>query len=193
MNRHDSLCIGGILLSSFLSIVAPRAQAATLELSPATSVIDVGDQIQFLVYGTGFPDGADGGDFSLAWTPNLAYVGLTIESSPWDVSSVEAPDAASGLVDSVDVFSSVDTPGLGGTQFHIARLTLQATAEGAASVTIGTNLVGWSLGGGSVDHLLGPDAQVDVLPLPEPGSATALGLAFCLLGSLRRARRRTVR
>lgn len=192
MSRRIILALCGVILFPFPPLV-PRAEAATLESSPATSVVAIGQQIQVLIYGKDFPNGTDGGDFSLAWSANLAYSGLTIVDPRWDLSSVDATNTPNGSIDSVDVFSSTATPGLAGGPFPVARLTLRATAEGPAFVTIGTNLVGWSLAGGSLEYVIGPDAEIEIQGVPEPGTATALAVAAGLLGSLGRARRQKIR
>ena len=187
MIRYQALAVSFVLLSA---LVSPRVEAASLELSPATAVLAVGDQIEILIYGTDFIDGTDGGDFSLGWTANLAYVGFTIVDPPWDVSSFDDSNAAGGIVDAIDVFSVFDTPGVGGGAFEIARLRLTATAEGTGNVTLGLNLVGWSLAGDSLEYSLGSEAQLEILPIPEPGTAILLGLALGLLASVRRDPRR---
>ena len=174
----------------FAAIFASPAWSAQLELHPQTSVITVGDRIELVVYGSEFSDGADGGDFSLFWTDNLAYIDVAIEEPPFDLSSVEDEHAVEGYLEYVDVFSSLATPGLGGVEFPIARLTLEAVVEGPAFVTIGTNLVGWNLAGDLLETSIGPDAQIEIRPLPEPESATSLAFALGLLGSFARARRR---
>lgn len=173
----------------FAAMLASPAWSAQLELQPQTSVITVGDRIELVVYGKEFPDGVDGGDFSLFWTGNLTYVGVAIEEPPFDLSSVADGHAVEGYLEYIDVFSSLATPGLGGGEFPIARLTLEAVAEGPAFVTIGTNLVGWSLAGDLLETSIGPDAQIEIRPLPEPELATALAFALGLLGSFARARR----
>jgi hypothetical protein len=188
MMQYRMLAVCWVLWSA---LFVPRVEAASLELTPANAVLSVGDQIELLVYGTDFLDGADGGDFSLYWTPNLAFVGFVIDDPPFDLSSFDDAYADSGFLDAIDVFSIADTPGLGGGPFNVARLTLQATEEGAASVSIGTNLVGWSLAGGSLDYSIGLDAQIEIQGVPEPAVATALAFSVGWLGSLGRAQRRT--
>lgn len=187
MTRDKTVTVWCALFSAML---ASPAWSAQLELQPQTSVITVGDRIEFVVYGKEFPDGVDGGDFSLSWTGNLVYVDVAIQEPPFDLSSVADEHAVEGYLEYVDVFSSLATPGLGGVAFPIARLTLEATAQGPAFVTIGTNLVGWSLAGDLPEYSIGPAAQIEIRPLPEPGLATSLAFALGLLGSFARARRR---
>lgn len=169
------------------AIAAPRAQGASISILPSATAVQLGDQVEILIYGTGFPDGTDGGDFSLEWGSSLTYVGLTIVDPPWDLSAFDDSDAAFGYIDFVDVFSLFETPGVGGVDFEIATLTLQATGEGDAYVGIGENLVGWSLAGEPIDVSYGSVVDLDVLPIPEPGTAALLG---CSLGLLAWARRR---
>lgn len=187
MDRAIILGFCGVALV-FLAWRDSPAQAATLELSPASSTIVVGDWVQVFVSGTGFDEGTDGGDFSLSWAPTLAFVGLTIESTPWDVSAADTTNAVNGSINFGDVFATTGTPGVGGARFPIARLTLRATAEGAAFVTLGPALVGWSLGGGSLPLEIGPRAEIEVSDVPEPQFTSALALGICLLGSLGKAR-----
>lgn len=188
MKRSVLTGLFGVLLA-FVGWSEARAQTATVELSPASSSIVVGDWVHVFVAGRSFQDGTDGGDFSLAWTPNLALVGLSVDGSPWDVSAVDATNAANGSVGSVDVFASTGKPGLGGAPFPIARLTLRSTAAGAASVTLGGDLVGWSLDGNQLGAELGPEATIEVTSVPEPGIGGALAIGIGLLGSLGRMRR----
>lgn len=186
MARASKLLVAFVAVSA---MAAAPSRAATLELSPASSTIGVGDWIHVFVSGTGFTAGTDGGDFALFWSPNLDFVGLTVETATWDVSAVDARDAVSGYVGSVDVFASTGTPGLSGASFPIARLTLRATAEGAAVVTLGSDRVGWSLDGGSLDYAPGPDAEIEVSGVPEPDVAGALAAGAFLLAATARLRR----
>lgn len=188
MNRTVILGFCGLVLG-LAAWKDARAQTATLEFAPASSTIVVGDWVQVAVSGTGFENGTDGGDFALSWTPNLAFVGLSIEGAPWDTSAVDTTNVQNGSVDFADVFASTGTPGAGGARFPIARLTLRATAAGGASVNLGSGTVGWSLDGGPLDLNLGPSAQIDVSTVPEPEMTAALALAIGLLRSLGVARR----
>lgn len=174
----------------FYALVAPGARAAQLDLSLSTAAIEVGQRFDVLIRGADFPNGTDGGDFSLDWTGNLAFVGIAVEDPPWDVSAVDQTGVQNGVIVSVDVFSADDTPGDGGTPFPIARLTLEATAEGAATVTIGFDRVGWSLQGDWLDYQLPPQLEIEVAPLPEPGGPMAMALASLAVSALARQRRR---
>jgi hypothetical protein len=168
------------------AIAAPRAQGASIEMLPSATTLQLGDQVEILIYGTGFPDGADGGDFSLEWAANLTYVGLTIFDPPWDLAAFDDSEAAFGYIGFVDVFSLFETPGVGGVDFDIAVLTLQATGEGDAWVSLWENLVGWSLAGEPIAVSYASALELDVLPIPEPGTAALLGLSLGLLSWARR-------
>jgi hypothetical protein len=178
LTRRNVLGVFSILVLT--AAIAGRSRAASIELQPSTSVVVAGSLVGVLIYGTDFPVGTDGGDFSISWSPNLEYVGLEIADPPWDLAAFDDSNAALGYVDYVDVFSSVETPGAGGAPFDIATLTLRAVSEGAASVSLAPDLVGWSVGGESIDFTFGPDAQLDVAA-PEP---SALPLLALLLGAL---------
>lgn len=65
-----------------------------------------------------------------------------------------------------------------------ARLTLRATAAGDAFVHVDSGALGWSLDGGPLDLNLGPNAQIEVSAVPEPGTTGALVLGIGLLRTL---------
>jgi len=176
-----------------LGLAVRAAHAASIQLEPSATSVPVDSLLTVQVYGTDFPLGADGGDFTLGWSSNLAYVGFEVANPPWDVSAFDDSAADFGYLGFVDVFSTTDTPGAGGVPFAIATLTLEALDEGPALVSVGASLVGWSLGGDTVDTDYGPDAEVEVTPesAPEP---SALALIACACGALfRRGSSRSAR
>jgi hypothetical protein len=178
MTRYKLISLCATLL--FLA-AAPRAQATSIELLPSADLLTEGDLVEILVFGIDFPDGTDGGDFSIDWSPNLEFVGLTIQDPPWDLSSFDASNASQGYIDYVDVFSLFETPGIGGVEFGIATLTLQAADPGAAFVSLSEGSVGWSLEGNYIE-VSGYVAELDIVAVPEPSTAALVWLSLWLLG-----------
>jgi len=177
-------------LLAFLAVVPGAAHAAQLTLQTSATVVTLGSLVAVQIYGNDFPLGADGGDFSLSWDEALDYVGIEIANPPWDVSAWDDSTAGDLYLSYVDVFSTTDTPGYGGTPFLIATLTLVGVEEGSAGVYIAPAQVGWSLAGETIATGYGPPVGVEVTPeTPEPSALALLGLAGGSLLWSRRARR----
>jgi hypothetical protein len=181
--RRNILCSCATLL---LLVAGGEARAATLSLEPTTTVVAAGSLIGVVISGADFPLGTDGGDFSIGWSENLQFVDLTVANPPWDVSAYDASHALSdSLVDYVDVFASVETPGAGGSHFDIATLTLRAVSEGGAYVALGPSLVGWSVGGDPIYDLSYGEADLQIVAAPAPSALPLLALSLGLLFAVR--------
>lgn len=183
LTRHNIL----FSCATFLLLVAGgEARAATLSVEPTTMVVAAGSLIGVVISGADFPLGTDGGDFAIGWSGNLEFVALSIANPPWDVSAFDASNALSdNIVDFVDVFASVETPGGGGSRFDIATLTLRAVSEGGAYVGMGPSTVGWSVGGDSIDDVSYGQAELEVVAAPAPGTLPLLALSLGLVFALR--------
>jgi hypothetical protein len=175
------------------ALAPARAHAASLQALPSTLVIPVGEQFEVLVRGEAFANGVDGGDFTVGWSSGLGFVAIAIPDPPWDLSSFDASTAPLGYLDYVDVFSSATTPGEDEEPFGIATLTLQATAVGVASITLGPSLVGWSVFGGRYSGVSYGAASVEIVPVPEPTTAALVSCGLCLLAAIRTSIRPCVR
>ena len=169
-----------LLLGSLVS--HPSAgNAATIALETDSVSVFEGALVEIRVYGIDFPDGTDGGDFALAWTAGLSFVDLAIEDPPWDLSAFDAAGATTGSISFVDVFSFIDTPGIAGSRFEIATLTLLVGPPGLAQISIAPAQVGWSLAGDALDVGLGAPIGLEILAVPEPTMAALVGLGLALL------------
>lgn len=163
------------------AFVAASAHASTIAVIPAATQVAAGSQLEVLISGSGFPDGADGGDFELFWDDEvLSFQSILIVDPPWDLSFVDDSRADSGNLDAVDVFSSLETPGAGGAAFEIARILFTVIGQpgNTTELFLGIDEVGWSLAGESIatDYV---SSEVTVTEVPEPvtGSLLLLGLA----------------
>lgn len=171
-------------------------EAASIGLRPLASPVNQGSLVNVIVYGTGFADGADGGDFWLTWSSNLEFVAFTVHNPPWDLSAYDNSEASlsQGVISFVDVFSSAETPGTGGAEFDVATLTLLAANIDPAVVFVGESFVGWSLGGELVpDVSINESLQFDIVPavVPLPAAGWLLASGLGLLGWAGRARPRS--
>jgi hypothetical protein len=166
-------------------LAAPDSRAASIDLQTPLTEVTSGSLLTVRVYGAGFPLGVDGGDFTLYWSENLEYESFAIQDPPWDLASFDDSTAADHSLGYVDVFALFDTPGAGGVEFDIATLVLRATDPGQAYVGIASNLVGWSLGGESLDFDFGPELELQVAEAPGPSALAQLLLAFAALGGVR--------
>lgn len=174
-----------------LALAATQAHSATIALRTSTTGLVLGEQVALTIYGTGFADGADGGDMFIGWTPNLAFVSLLIDDPPWDLSSVDVADAPLSPA-IVDVFSFVTTPGVGGVEFTIGTLTLEAVGSGDGRVAVSGSRVGWSLAGETISGVAfaGEIQPIQIAELPVPATGWMLAVAFALLGRTRVGRHR---
>lgn len=179
------LALLSLLVGSFATF-PDASRAATIALEAGSPSVVSGGLVEIRIYGSDFVDGTDGGDFALDWPSSLSFVSLAIENPPWDLSDFDAAGAATGSISFVDVFSFVDTPGVGGGRFEIATLTLLAESPGTAAVTIGFAQVGWSLAGVDLDVAYGSPASIQILAVPEPSAATLVALGLSMLGCSRR-------
>jgi hypothetical protein len=181
----------GLFTLPLLALAGSSAHATSIGLQLSATSLAVGSTLEVRIVGSGFPDGVDGGDLSLAWTGSLEYVSIAIPDPPWDTSAYDDSTAASGYLDFIDVFAFFETPGLGGAEFDIATVTLRAIAVGEAFVGASPADVGWSLGGETIADVSYevPDA-IDVRPIPAPGSSALLAP---FLGLLAWSRRRDTR
>ncbi|MBK7952254.1 MAG: PEP-CTERM sorting domain-containing protein [Deltaproteobacteria bacterium] len=169
-----------ILIASPL-ILEHDVRAATIALESSTPSVGSGELVEIRIYGSGFDEGTDGGDFALSWPSSLSFVALSIEDPPWDLSAYDAAGAVTGSISFVDVFSFIDTPGTAGVRFEIATLTLLAGAVGNSQIAIGPAAVGWSLAGSDLDTGYGPPVSIEILAVPEPTTGCLFGLGLALL------------
>jgi hypothetical protein len=170
---------------SWLVLWGARADAASLVVAAPVASLAVGARFEVRVEGVGFPYGVDGGDFSVAWDPSsLSFVSIEVDDPPWDLSAFDDSSAPLGRLDFVDVFSTVDTPGMNGSSFGIATLTFDALAPGVGWIELAPGIVGWSLEGDTLDDVSYEAASVEVVA--EPGSALLLALGLGLLSGARR-------
>lgn len=191
MTRRQGFKSVGLLVWSCL--IGSTAQAASIGMLLSSDVVEQGSTVQVSVFGSDFDLGVDGGDFSVSWSGNLAFVGISIPDPPWDVQAWDAANAENGFLSFVDVFSSFETPGLGGGAFDIATIVLQASSPGPGYVSLGPADVGWSvLGEGIADVQYQAEAALEIVAVPEPGSALLLGpyIALVLLARSRRSQQR---
>lgn len=175
-----------LTLALMVATPALEARAATIGLEADESAVIAGDLIEVRIFGEDFLDGTEGGDFALRWSSNLSFVGLAIEDPPWDLSAYDEAGAGERFIEFVDVFSFVDTPGVGGARFEIATLMLLASASGLAEVALEVAQVGWGLAGLVVDDVVyGAPISISVSPIPEPGTTSLIGLGLVLLSARR--------
>ena len=67
-----------IFFGSF-AMLPTEGRAATIALESSSASILAGALVEIRIYGIGFDDGTDGGDFALSWPSSLSFVDLAIE------------------------------------------------------------------------------------------------------------------
>lgn len=177
-----------LVVAGALCSLPGGVRAATIGIEASPPTVLVGDVVEIRIFGVGFEEGTDGGDFALSWDPSFSFVDLAIEDPPWDLSSYDAAGTGAGEITNVDIFSFIDTPGIGGVRFEIATLRLLAGAAAAAQIVVAPAQVGWSLGGDPVAVAYGAPMTIEILAVPEPATASLLGLGLACLSRRRSGR-----
>lgn len=156
-----------LLCLSAGSVHASTALPNTVGFTQDTFNVGVGDNLTVDLIGSNFIVGPDGAGFSLAWDPTvLSYVGTSIANPPWDVSSINADSATSGLIDFVFLNQSI---GNAGSDFVIASFTFNVIGWLGDSTSLMLSNDPYEIG--FLDGLNSIDvnyvnSQVQVVPIP---------------------------
>ncbi len=161
--------------------LAGAANAGSLQISPASSLANVGDVLNFQVDGSGFAETVVGGGFNLSFDPTvLQFTGGSI-AGIWEfapsVGTVINQSAVLSTLTDVSFSSFVNnTTG----NFAVASLSFKAVGEGTSALTFAPSATfdfSDSLGNPLNPSLLGGAVTV---PVPE-ASTLAMTLAGLLL------------
>lgn len=175
-------------LAALLS-TAFAAQAADLDLAPASVTASVGSSFSLQVQGSSFVSGIIGGGFDLSYDPiNLRLDSLLLDTTVWPDPARNAGlhDPASGTVTGVYFNSNAAVLPTG--NFHVAQLNFTVLGGAANTVQLSPS-VGLVWANEFVEEVAVSYGLAQINAVPEPASwgLMAAGLAMFGLRRLRRA------
>lgn len=186
------------LLTLFLSVSAP---AATLNLAPASQMVNLGDTVTLEVVIDGLTEGAAPslGAYDLAVTFDPAildflYVsfGDPVLGSQLDFiggASIAESETSLGAVRlfEVSLESEADLNALQAASFVVATITFSTSNAGSTALGLQVNAASDAAGGAL--PVITAGATVDVLAVPEPSVVSLLAVGLCVCSLLQAARR----
>lgn len=194
MNMNKKLT--GSLVGLTALLISSVINAATVQLTPATQTVTVGDPVPISVDGIDFFDGTAGGSVNILWDP--AKVSLTTPEADIITSLtnlgfnfIPSPvvDAAAGTIDlTFGVFFAPPIPGPTFTLFTLDFLALSPPSIADLALDVGITGGGWGDADGNeiiVDYI---GATVTVEAVPVPAAVWLFGSG--LIGLVGVARRR---
>jgi hypothetical protein len=141
------------------------AEAATLQIGPQVSTVEIGDTLTLDIIGTDFPE-TQGGGFSLSYDEEILNItNVTIdEANTWTfVNDFGTIDNTNGELNEVRVS---DFPGVTGG-FTVATIEFLATGLGTSTIEL-TESIGnpWASSGSTINPTLSNSSSVQVVPIP---------------------------
>lgn len=170
------------------AMLTGAASAGTLQISPASSLANVGDVLNFQVDGSGFAETVVGGGFNLSFDPTvLQFTGGSIAASWEFLPSVGTVINQSATLSTLtDVSFSTFANSISGN-FAVASLSFKAVGEGISALTFAPSATfdfSDALGNQLNPSLLGGSVTV---PVPEASTLAMTLAGLLLMMGLRRA------
>jgi hypothetical protein len=162
-------------------------EAATLQIEPQVSTVDIGDTFTLDVIGTAFPE-TQGGGFTLSYDEavlNVTNVAID-EANTWTfVNDIGSIDNENGELNEVTVSAF---PGVTG-DFSVATIEFLAMSLGTSAIELAESEGNpWASNGSTINPILSNNSTVQVVPIP----AAIWLFGTSLLGLVGMSMRRTV-
>lgn len=179
----------GLMVLVFLFTVG-TASAALVHLDPIALTVNPGDAVDFIVKGSGFPDGASSGAILLNWDPSILQFNSIAPQAPFST-LFEILDPGAASLDFTAGFLG-PAPGVGGVEFTFANTFFTALAPPGTVVGLDVGFLGpWQDGNGQpVTDVVFQGATVTVVnPVPVPGAVWLFGSGLIGMVGLKRRRK----
>lgn len=147
------------------SLIGPAAYAASIDLTPISQAVNVGDTFFVDFVGKGFASPLDGGGFNLAFDPSVVRLdSVVIDTTKWEfLPSGGLIDNTSGTATDIS-FNTFVNSNVG--DFNIGRFNFTALAIGTSPFTM-TDSAAFPFGSGGVPVNVTYNAgQAQVVPVP---------------------------
>jgi len=157
---------------ALLGVLVTTAEAATVSITPSSSLTSVGATVTLSIEGSGFTSNTDRGSFTTTWDSSiLQLASFTVANPPWDASFVIDSDPNDGLLDTFSVLTT--TTGGVASGFLIGTLTFDVVGDGTTTVSLADDplLGGW----------FAPGQTLPTITVTYEGATVSAGSCCCMV------------